>query len=156
MSWKFWKKSKQEDLMGPVASPLVPVSTLFRWYCYDLEIVNPNRISSKLGLSGVSEDVEEMEKEASNKRLVHIVPILPFLKAVASINATVLSEIQSENIKNQIGPDDERMAHVMEALEDVLGHISLSALIAGFSAAISLGVVHSSGIAAKEVDYEQF
>jgi len=160
MSWKFWKRSKEviKDVEFSIEteSPVIPMSTLFRWYCYDMDITNPNKIAAQLGLSGLSEDVEEMEKEASAKRLDLIVPILPFLQSLAQINSIVVTEFQHENIKSKMHLSDEEADDVLETTREILGQVSMSALIAAFSAALSLGVVLPSGVVAKEVDNGKF
>jgi hypothetical protein len=117
-----------------------------------MEIPNPNKLAALLGLNGISEDVEEMEKEDSLERLKAIVPILPFLTSIASVNSMVISEVQGESIKSQMNLNDKDLDDMLAPVRDIIGHISISALITGFSAAIALGVVHSSGAIASEVD----
>jgi repressor of nif and glnA expression len=121
-----------------------------------MDVINPNKLANQLGLSGISDDVEEMEKEASTERLEQIVPILPFLKSIASINSMVIAAIQGDITQNKPLAEDKDLEDVLESVREIIGQISMSALVAGFSAAISLGVVHSSGAVAKEVDNEQF
>lgn len=159
MSWKFWKKkspvtfnvSRSMDIDIPVVS----MGTLFRWYCYDLDIADPNKVAASLGLSGLSEDVEEMERSDSNERLESLSPLLPFLKAIAQLNSLVISHFQSESLKEMLNLPDEDVESATAPMREVLGQISMSALIAGFSAALSLGVVKSNNIETEEVSNEQ-
>ena len=40
----------------------IPFTTLIRWYLYDLEVENPNKIAELLGLTPISQEGEEKER----------------------------------------------------------------------------------------------
>jgi hypothetical protein len=137
MSWKFWKKKKSSELV----TAALPISTLFHWYCYDLEIENPNALAEILGLSPMSTDVAEMELKASEQRLSNVAYILPFLKVMSDLNGLIASKQQLEVFKETLDLPEDKESTVEQGLAMTFSLLSLTTLISAFSAALELGLV---------------
>lgn len=142
MSWKFWKKDKKSEYV--TASHTVPLSTLFRWYCYDLRIDNPNKIAESVGLTPISNEGEEMERRDSDLRVLRILPYMNFFNTIADINSLALSESQMSIFDKLIDTDGiskEDLEDTLDRMVEIYKLISISALVAGFSAAFALDLV---------------
>lgn len=138
--WGFFRKREKEpDFKGEIVEEAVPMSTLIRWYCYDLGIDDVNSLAKQFGLFPVSEEGEEFEYEASDKRMDNIYPLLPFLDMMAKINAKAVHTIQFEDL----GPEEKANIEGLdtEVMEIIYSQISFAALTAAFSAALELGLV---------------
>ena len=158
MKWKFWASKKNQAVSEELQRALLPMSTLFRWYCYDVDHQNPNEIGSFFGLSPISDEVEEMEKKDSDERVMKIAYILPLLKAVADINGTVLARDKAFNAVSELEIDNDKKQQVLQIMAENLSMVSISALIPAFAAAFSLGFIKQGDVAAQVIEAyrEQF
>jgi len=80
MKWKIWKRNKAPRLVAEISQDKVPLSTLIRWYCYDLGIEDVNDLVKAFSLMPVSQEGEDFEKEASERRIDAVVPLMPFIE----------------------------------------------------------------------------
>ena len=135
MSWKFWKKDDEPQIY----SNQIPLSTLIRWYCYDLGIEEPNHLFRAFNLMPVSQEGEEYEIGESETRVDEIVGLLPFFEMIASINAKAISTIQLQDIETEDVSEIEP-----ELMESLYRQVSFAALVAAFSAALELGFLNKS------------
>ena len=135
MSWKFWKKDDEPQIY----SNQIPLSTLIRWYCYDLGIEEPNHLFRAFNLMPVSQEGEEYEMGESETRVDEIVGLLPFFEMIASINAKAISTIQLQDIETEDVSEIEP-----ELMESLYRQVSFAALVAAFSAALELGFLNKS------------
>lgn len=133
-------KRRQPRFEAELVKQAVPMSTLIRWYCYDLGIEDVNSLAEEFGLFPVSAEGEEFENDASDKRMDNIYPLLPFIDMMAKINAKAVRTIQFEGFNSEelegLGEFDP------EIMEAIYSQISFSALTAAFSSAIELGLVN--------------
>jgi hypothetical protein len=135
VSWKFWKKDDEPQIY----SNQIPLSTLIRWYCYDLGIEEPNHLFRAFDLMPVSQEGEEYEMGESETRVDEIVGLLPFFEMIASINAKAISTIQLQDIETEDVSEIEP-----ELMEGLYRQVSFAALVAAFSAALELGFLNKS------------
>jgi len=142
MSWKFWRKDNEPEYV--VASHTVPLSTLFRWYCYDLKVDNPNKIAEAVGLTPISNEGEEMERRDSDLRVLRVLPYMNFFNTIADINSIALSESQIsvfDSVIDSAGASKEDLDEMMDRITEIYKLISMSALVSGFSAAFALDLI---------------
>ena len=135
MSWKFWKKDDEPQ----VYSNQIPLSTLIRWYCYDLGIQEPNDLFRAFDLMPVSKEGEEYEMGESETRVDEIVGLLPFFEMIAAINAKAITTIQLQDIETEDVSEIEP-----KLMEGLYQQVSFAALVAAFSAALELGFLNKS------------
>jgi hypothetical protein len=152
MNWKFWDKhikdNGEESSEILLASNVLPLSTLFRWYCYDTGVDNPNEFGDAFGLTPISEEGEELELDESERRLEALEPYGAFLNVIADINAMVLSETISGIFeKHDIELDEE-----LDIMQEVYKHVALGALVSAFSSGLNLGIIVNPGSYTQEVD----
>jgi hypothetical protein len=135
VSWKFWKKDDEPQ----VYSNQIPLSTLIRWYCYDLGIQEPNDLFRAFDLMPVSKEGEEYEMGESETRVDEIVGLLPFFEMIAAINAKAITTIQLQDIETEDVSEIEP-----KLMEGLYQQVSFAALVAAFSAALELGFLNKS------------
>ena len=156
MRWRFWKRRRPRiQLISEVTKETIPISTLVRWYCYDLGIDDVNSLVKEFNLMPVSDEGDSFEKDASEKRMDVVYPLFPFLDMMAEINAKAISTIQIQDFQEH----NELLADIdPEIMEAIYKHISFACLLSSFSAAIQLGMVSRNygfmGIEEGQ-DYEQ-
>lgn len=142
MSWKFWKRNNKPEYV--IGSHTVPLSTLFRWYCYDLRIDNPNKIAEAVGLTPISNEGEEMERRDSDLRVLRVLPYMNFFNTIADINSIALSESQMsifDSVIDTAGATKEELEDMVDRITEIYKLISMSALVSGFSSAFALDLV---------------
>lgn len=141
MKWKFWKRNNPIRVVAEITQEAVPLSTLIRWYCYDLEIEDVNGLVKEFDLMPVSEEGEDFEVNTSNDRMEAVYPLFPFIDMMAAINAKAISTIQLQDFKEEGLISDEVDPEIMESM---YRQISFAALVSAFSSAIELGLVNKN------------
>ena len=157
MNWKFWKREEEfEDLEFELASETLPISTLFRWYCYDTGVKNPNRFAEDFGMHPISAEGEDFERQESESRLEGLIPYMPFLNVMSDINAMVLSQTLTNILIEHDLVDESVLEEEQDIMEEIYKSISFSSLAAAFSAGLSLGIIINPGsfITAEADEYE--
>ena len=144
MTWKFWKKPKEEVKLETTMKA-VPMTTLYRWYCYDIGMENTKTLDKAIGVMPISDELAEKEEQESLKRLTRIAPLMPFLNTIAAINSTVFTE-QHLKLMMEVNPllenmPEEAREHALEAMTAMYEYLSVSALVSAFSSSIELGLV---------------
>lgn len=146
---KFFKRKPKDEITKTALS----MSTLFRWYCYDAGLEDPNAMSVKLGLTPLSPDVEDMEMKASQKRVAQVEPLLVFLNAMAEINSRVITETQFDDISDVlVDSSADEITQVKQRMQQLTHMVSFAALVSTFSSALSTGIIECCGTTADNGD----
>ena len=151
--WRFWRRREPE-----IVGHTVPVSTLFRWYCYDLKVDDPNAVAKKVGLTPVSDEGEQMEITDSLFRVARVLPYMSYINTISDINSIVLSETQADIFTSLIGEDgldEEELEPLKQQIRSMYKMVSMSALVSAFSSGFQLGLIHDDGAITTEVIDEQ-
>lgn len=128
-------KKKRRGLKVLTLSP----SVLIRKVIYDSGCKNPEAIAEHLGLNRVSDDVMEMEVQASDERLARIMNIIPIIEAHATISAQVSAAAYAVGTQDE---DDEDVDPVMlEALVLLFKAVSVSSAISCTAALMDLNLI---------------
>lgn len=158
MKW-FRKKRKDKQSINFTLSEsnIIPLTTLARWYLYDTDLEEPNKVAPRLGLSMVSEEGNEKELQDSDKRIDKIVVLYPFIGAIADINAKAVAATQIMHMEEaNAGMDISDSEAIISELYRVIGH---AAITSAFSTAVELGIVRlSEGHDASKIveEYDEF
>jgi hypothetical protein len=139
VSWKFWKKEEDNDFNREVLNEQIPLSTLIRWYCYDLGVEDANDLFKAFDLMPVSQEGEEYELDQSTDRVKEVDPLLPFFEMIAAINAKAITTIQLDESGGEILQDSDRAL-----MEGLYRQVSFAALVAAFSSALEIGFINKS------------
>lgn len=139
MSWKFWRKD-DDEFETEVLNEQIPLSTLIRWYCYDLGVEDANDLFRAFDLMPVSQEGEEYEIDQSFDRIKEVDPLLPFFEMIAAINAKAISTIQLQDA----GDDAVLQEGDKDLMEGLYRQVSFAALVAAFSTALELGFLKKS------------
>ena len=155
MSWKFWdKKETNESDNFVVDTEVLPLSTLFRWFCYDTGVSNTNEFAEAFGLNPISQEGEDMELGESADRLEKVIPYLSFLNVMSDINAMILVKTMSDVLLKKGLVDEDSLENSQEDLLEIYTTITLGALVGSFSSALALGIVVNPGSFTSEAEDE--
>jgi hypothetical protein len=126
----------------------VPLSTVYRWYLYDTELVdNVNDLAEMVGLSRISEEGESKEQEDSKTRVAAIAPLFPFLESIADVSAKSLCALHlTELLSSEEDVDDHELEHRTESMMDVYKAVALSTLMGAFSIGLHLGMIETNTV----------
>jgi hypothetical protein len=138
-----FSENKEPDWV--VTRDSVPLSTLARWYIYDMGIEEPNLFGGKVfNLNPISSEGKEKEEEDSVNRMGFVIPILPFLSVMAELNAKAIAEVQKSDMIKHGMPEDEVDTGLVETTQ-FYQNIGFAALISSYAAAAELGLIDISG-----------
>ena len=133
----------------------IPLTTLYRWFMYDISTENPNNHVDIFKISPVSEEGDEKEQEESKLRAENILELMPFINLYATMTAQYVFEMQMREVIGEISED---MAAKLEKDADKMKQfyklISLSALMTMLSSAIELGLLSTDGLVV-DIDKEK-
>lgn len=147
MNWKFWKRKKDEEFFVDMFSKEVNMPTLARWYLYDTEIAQPNKVASLMGLVPISEEGEAQEINASTIRTDRVEPFMAFINTMAEVNAISMTAAQGRVLKDSdTDLSDEELSEAQAVIEDMYVKIGFLAIYSAFSAGLELGIIENPGV----------
>lgn len=123
----------------------IPVSTLFRWYLYDMDVKDPNTLGKAFDLLPVSAEGDEKERQDAEARIAKVDPLISFLNLYSHINSQYIFETQKATLLKMPGVTSE----VLESEADSIGmfyqNVTFAGLLTTFSAAVDLGLIRING-----------
>ena len=130
MIWPF-KKKKPKLIMHQVSVPV-----LIRQVIYDTMLTPPEDIANYMGLPPISEEVSEMEEQASQDRISKFGILLPFIDSHADIVGRIASSAYVLEDKDEpIGEQD------VEQLTALFRTVALSAALSTVSTLLTMGLI---------------
>lgn len=136
--WPF-KRKRREHIISKVIN--VPMPVLIRQAIYDSIYTEAEDISFAMGISPISDEVADMERQASEDRIGKFDPLLPFIEAHSDISARVSATayiLTAEKYDEAFDDPDN-----FEELVKLFKTISLSATVACISKFIDLGLLET-------------
>jgi hypothetical protein len=124
-----WFRKKKED---PTDPKIVEISMggFLRQVIYDTLLVNSEGIAEIMGLPPISLEVEEMEEEASHRRLEELESIIPLIASHSDITAhAALASLVLQGIEPS------------EQIEQLVHVLSFSAAVSCVSTLKQLGLI---------------
>lgn len=141
--WPFNPSNESED--EDWVTKAVPVTTLARWYIYDMDAKNTNKLAVELDLTPVSEEGDEKERQDSDIRVDRVMALGAFFATMAEINAKAIMQVQKSELPPQVQVAFEKHSHELEQLLYFYQSMSYAAIFSAFSSAAELGLVEISG-----------
>jgi hypothetical protein len=112
------------------------INSRVRGFVLDSQIENPHEIAVSLGCSRISDDVAEMEEEASDERIEQINYLSPLIVFFSKTLSEGIVETQRlENTSSEISPD------MWLSTKRLLEHTATSALLGSLAQLIDLGLL---------------
>jgi hypothetical protein len=139
--WPFEKNDGSDD----TEVTKVPLTTLYRWYMYDMNVDTPNKHLDIFHITPVSEEGDEKEREDSDLRTDNVGPLIPFINLYANMNAQYVFEMQKDELLAMPGMSLSKLEAETGALKQFYRQISFAGLLTAFSSAIELGIVQLDG-----------
>jgi hypothetical protein len=135
----WWNRKKKHDSRR-VQIKHIPLPILIRQAIYDSMLEPAEDIAEVLGLPPISDEVAEMEENASQERLEKFSSLIPFIDAhsdIASRIATASYVLSDDGTKEDV-PDQE-----LGRLSSMFKLVALSASLSCISSLISLELIES-------------
>ena len=124
----------------------VPITTLYRWYLYDIIGENANKHIDIFGLTPVSEEGNEKELEDSEIRISEIEPLLSFLSLYANINAEYSFEVHKGQMMKIPGITESMIESSSDNLKEFYSNMAFNALTAALASAVDLKLITLHGL----------
>ena len=159
MSWfsKLFGKD-EDDFEIEFLDTEFPASTLLRWFIYDVGTENQNDLSEFLGLNRVSDEGDAKEQEDSDKRIIEIKELLPYIDYISTLSADVITAAQLRILREGKNADVVAMQQELEEdlkiMRDIYRSVAASTLIGAISIAVRLGVLEQGDVALEEMDFK--
>lgn len=145
MRWPFKNNRFSNDDGDDWVTKAVPISTLARWYMYDMDVEDTNKLAVSLDLTPVSPEGDEKERQDSDVRVEHISPLMPFFYTLADINANVVLNVQKANLPEEMRGVFDGSPEELHHLYNFYRSMSFAAILSSFSSAAELGLIDLSG-----------
>lgn len=123
----------------------IPMSTLFRWFLYDMDVENHNQFAEIFKLTAVSEEGDEKEREESDRRTERLAPLYSFLSLYASMNAQYTYEVFKDDMSSMESMSGLSLEKESEVLKLFFRNVSFAAIMGTFSTALELGLIKLNG-----------
>ena len=121
----------------------VPMPVLIRQAIYDsIFEEHAEEIATMLGLAPVSEDVSEMEAQASTKRISEFAPLMPIIDAHSDIAARIAGAAYMIQAREE-GKEDFLSETNVEDLSSLFKLVSMSSAVSCISTLIHLGLIET-------------
>ena len=143
--WPFKSGRSFDDDDGGWEDKAVPLSTLARWYMYDMDVQDANKLAVALDLTPVSEEGDEKERQDSDDRIDRISGLIPFFNTMANINAEAVFQVQRQELPPEM---KEMLANPTPELMQLVKFyegLSFAAILSSFSSAAELGLIKLTG-----------
>ena len=119
---------------------------MIRQVIYDSMLMPPEDIARAMGLPPISDEVADMEEEASQQRLEMFDPLIPFIDSHADIAARIataaymLEDEESGEMAEKLGIED------AENMTKLFRLVALSSTLSCVSTLFSLGLIESKAV----------
>ena len=113
----------------------IPVGTLARKTSYDCGIGDPLIVAELLGLSPVSEEVDAMEREASEYRVSALDGFVPIMSLQAALIGQTASAYQQRMSPADVSEE------TLRGVENVYSAIAMSGAISVLSILLDVGLI---------------
>lgn len=151
----FKRKKKLEEEHEIVANE-IPVSTIFRWFLYDTDLQEDiNELSELVGLSPISDEGDEKERQDSETRVMEVASLFNFLESMSEISARAVTAVHvSAMADSGLSISDDELEEQTNSMYLVYKGVSMAALLGAFSVAIELGMITKNLISSSVFDLE--
>jgi hypothetical protein len=126
----FWRKHPSPDIS------VSEIQARIRGFVYDSQIPNPQEVSSFLGCSAISEEVNNKEEEESDLRVGRISPLIPILYALSHAMAQGTVAHQKEVAQEEIPSE------AWKATQKIFTQIATNTLVGAISQLVDLGMLN--------------
>lgn len=126
----FWRKRYSPDIS------VAEIQARIRGFVYDSQIPNPQEVSSFLGCSAISEEVNDKEEEESDLRVGRISSLIPILYALSHAMAQGTVAHQKESAEQEIPSE------AWKATQKIFTQIATNTLVGAISQLVDLGLLN--------------
>ena len=141
----FWKKKRKDPVHPRHRIEHISMPVLIRKVIYDSMLVPAEEIADYLSLPRISEEVADMEEQASEKRIEKISALIPFIDSHADIASRIAV---AAYVLEQEEPIE---VNEVESMHGLFRLVSLSSTMSCISTLVDMGLLDSKVISKEEV-----
>jgi len=134
-----WPIGHEDDDFEKISK--IPVSTLFRWFLYDISSDDAHLYSHIFDLTPVSEEGDIKEHADSDARVENIAQITPLLTFYATATAEFAFNLHKLKMTKLDGITDDMIDASEEPFKDFYYHMIFAGLLGSFSALKELDII---------------
>jgi hypothetical protein len=134
-----WLKGHEHELHR------IPISTLLRWFLYDINAEDAFENAELFNLTPISEEGHEKELEDSYARLDSIEDIISFLSFYANATAEYAFAMNKRHLLEIPGISEDMLVSAEEPLKIFYLNMTMSSLLSAFAAATELSIIKLNG-----------
>jgi len=159
MSWKFWGRDEEPEVF--IETVNIPMTTIARWYLYDMDAEDPEKVAAALNLNPISPEGAEKEAQDSVARMTRVLPFEEFVGIMADVNAQAITAIRNKALRGltALSEDDEDLSEdeleilneLDEATYELFAQVSYTAILATLSIGFETGLFSPGTAYAHEV-----
>jgi len=135
-----WPISHNDD-DGPYEVSKIPVTTLFRWFLYDISSEDAPDYAHIFGLTPVSEEGHLKEQNDSDSRVEEIADLTPLLTFYATATAEFAFNLHRLKMNKIDGITNDMIDASEEAFKEFYYHMVFAGLLGSFSAMRELDII---------------
>lgn len=137
--------SDDDDQSGEIEISKIPLTTLYRWYMYDMNVESPNQHLDVFDITPISEEGHEKEIEESGLRTDRVGPLIPLINLYSNMNAQYVFEMQKQDLIDAGLITADKLENDKGSLKQLYKQITFSGLLTMLSSAVELGLVRIDG-----------
>jgi hypothetical protein len=119
----------------------IPITTLFRWFLYDVNSDDAHKYSQLFHLTPVSEEGDAKEQADSDIRVENIADIVPLLTFYANATSEFAFNLHREKLINLDGVTDDMIDSSEEVFKEFYYNMVFAGLLGTFSAMNALDII---------------
>ena len=136
----FWRKKKTVE---NVKIKHIPLPVLIRQVIYDTMLTPAEEIADAMGLPPISDEVADMEEQASQERLESFASLLPFIDS----HADIVSKIATTAYMLEQDDEDEKLTiGDAEDMHKLFRLVALSSAVSCVSTLFNLNLIKSRAV----------
>ncbi len=133
MSW--FRRKRKKRIETRIID--VPLPILMRQNVYDSVFEDVDKIANRMGLPPISQEVSDMERSASQKRIARFASLLPFIDAHSDMAARVSATAYLLNLSDG-DEDKDVLERELEEIIQLFKLVSVSASVSCISTLLNL------------------
>jgi hypothetical protein len=119
----------------------IPISTLFRWFLYDVNSDEAPKYASLFNLTPVSEEGNLKEQEDSDIRLENLAELLPLFDFYSDATSEFSFKLHKDKLTKLDGVTDDMINASEEAFKEFYYKIAFAGILSSFSALVELKII---------------
>jgi hypothetical protein len=123
----------------------IPISTLFRWFLYDVSSDEAPKYAHLFNLTPVSEEGDLKEQEDSDTRIENLTEVVPLFNFYANATSEFAFNLHRDKMIKLEGITSDMIDASEEAFKEFYYHMIFAGILSSFSALAELKIIKLNG-----------